>query len=214
MTTDQANTVIKTYEPQVVLATYNILFTNDIVCGRVIEDMEAFRKTPYCKQQAKQTARLITAARHDYERLLNGIIGDRSEFFADANDTFIEEVDRHVGTLYYSIKREFDRHSVPDAALIARLETTRTLCAFACQQFDKRMEELSRLDARFRGFTLQYLRLGNLLRLYDLLMPTFRLPATVDLNTADCLLAIDILARKLVDGNLIAKAISLPGENI
>lgn len=207
MTLDQANTVIKTYEPQVVLATYNILFTNDIVCGRVIEDMEALAKTAYCKFRVKAIARQITAARHEYERLLNEILAERSEFFANANDAFTEEVDRHVTTLYFSIKREFDRHRITDSDLIARMETTRTLCDFACQQFDLRMEELATLDARFRVFRLRYLRLTNLTRLYGLLMPTFRIPCTVDLNTADCLLAIDILARKLVDGNIIAKAI-------
>ena len=200
MTIDQANQVINKHELQLVFSTYNILFTNDIVCGRVIEDMEAFQKSIYHRHKAKETARKIILARHAYEKLLNEVLSERSEFFADANDTFVEDVRKHVEILYFSIKREMDKHLKGDTSLIARLETTRTLCEFACRQFDKRIEELVSKDCRFKGFALRYLRLTNLLRLYDLLMATFHLPCVIDLNTKDCLLAVNILSGKLVDG--------------
>lgn len=208
MTKDQATRIVSKHEPQVVLATYNILFTNDIVCSTVIDSLAELEKTPLYRQRAKQLARKAGDARKAYERLVNGIVGDRCTFFANANDVFYEEMDKHVQILYYCIRREFDRHKIPQSGIIAKLETARTLCEFSCRQFDKRMEELRERDSRFRGFHLDYLRLTNLLRLMDELVRTFRVSCTVDLNTPECLAAIDVLSRKLVDGGLIAKAIS------
>lgn len=208
MTTNQATKIVSKHEPLVVLATYNILFTNDIVCSQVIESISRLEKSPLYRQRTKQLAKKASDARRAYERLVNGIISDRSTFFADANETFTEEVCKHVDILYYSIKREFDRYRLTDADLLARLETVRTLCDFACQQFDSRMDELRAKDPQFSCFRLDYLRLTDLLRLLNELMRTFRIPCTVDLNTAQCLTAIDVLARKLMDGGSIARAIS------
>lgn len=208
MTQDQATRIISRHETLVVLSTYNILFTNDIVCAFLIDAAAQLEKSPLCRHETKRLLNQAKAARREYERVVNRVIADRSVFFADANDIFAEEVDRHVEVLYYCIKREFDRHKLPHAGIIARMETARTLCDFSCRQFDKRMEELRVKDPRFRSFHLDYLRLTNLLRLLDGLMRTFRIPPAVDLNTPECLAAIDVLARKLLDGELIAKAIS------
>lgn len=208
MTIDQANLIVSKYEPMVVLCTYNILFTNDIVCSAVIDAIDKLMKTPLFRQRTKQLAKQVINEQEEYEKTVNSIIKEKSEFFADANERFSCEIKRHVAILYYSIKREFDKHELPQSDILTRMETARTLCDFACQQFDRRMEELTRHDARFQGFHLDYLRLTNLLRLMNLLMQTFRIPSVVDLNTTDCLTSIDILAQKLMDGSLIAKAIS------
>ncbi len=208
MTIDQANQIVSKYEPMVVPCTYNILFTNDIVCGEIIDAFSRLEKSPLFRQRTKQLARQAVLAQKSYERLVNEIISDRCTFFADANETFAEEVNRHVQILYWSIKREMDKHNVEHSDVLSKLETARTLCDFACKQFDKRLEELRGKDPRFRSFHLSYLRLTNLLRLLDELMRTFRIPPAVDLNTPECLAAIDVLARKLLDGELIAKAIS------
>ena len=208
MTQDQATQIVSKYEPLVVLATYNILFTNDIVCANVIDSIEGLKRTSLYRQRIKQLARKADDARKDYEKLVNKIISDRCTFFADANDVFSEEINKHIQILYYCIKREFDRHKIGQSDIIAKLETARTLCDFSCQQFDKRLEELREKDHRFRRFHLDYLRLTNLLRLMNELIQSFRLPCTVYLNTPECLTAIDVLAQKLVNGDLIAKAIS------
>lgn len=209
MTTDQATKIVSKYEPQVVLATYNILFTNDIVCGEIIDAFSRLEKSPLFRQRTKQLARQAVLAQKSYERLVNEIISDRCTFFADANETFAEEVNRHVQILYWSIKREMDKHNVEHSDVLSKLETARTLCDFACQQFDKRLEELKQTDRRFSGFHLDYLRLTNLLRLMNELMRTFYLPCLLDFNTPECLSAIDILAKKLVDADRIARAISV-----
>lgn len=209
MTRDLANRIVSKHEPLVVLATYNILFTNDIVCGEIIDAFSRLEKSPLFRQRTKQLARQAVLAQKSYERLVNEIISDRCTFFADANETFAEEVNRHVQVLYWCIKREMDKHNVEHSDVLSKLETARTLCDFACQQFDKRLEELKQTDRRFSGFHLDYLRLTNLLRLMNELMRTFYLPCLLDFNTPGCLSAIDILAKKLVDADKIARAISV-----
>ena len=96
MTRDLANRIVSKHEPLVVLATYNILFTNDIVCGEIIDAFSRLEKSPLFRQRTKQLARQAVLAQKSYERLVNEIISDRCTFFADANETFAEEVNRHV----------------------------------------------------------------------------------------------------------------------
>lgn len=82
MTTDTANQIISKYESLVVLCTYNILLTNDICCGQVIECLHAMKRTPYYKQAFKRYLNDADKARKEYERTVNSVIGsDRSEFF-------------------------------------------------------------------------------------------------------------------------------------
>lgn len=82
MTTDTANQIISKYESLVVLCTYNILLTNDICCGQVIESLHAMKRTPYYRQAFKRYLNDADKARQEYERTVNNVIGsDRSEFF-------------------------------------------------------------------------------------------------------------------------------------
>lgn len=86
MTTDTATRIISKHESLVVLCTYNILFTNDICCGQIIECIYAMKRTPHYKQAFKRYLNDADRARREYERTVNGIIGsDRSEFFAECN---------------------------------------------------------------------------------------------------------------------------------
>lgn len=102
MTTDTANQIISKYESLVVLCTYNILLTNDICCGQVIECLHAMKRTPYYKQAFKRYLNDADKARKEYERTVNSVIGsDRSEFFANCNDKYTEEVNKHVDMLYW-----------------------------------------------------------------------------------------------------------------
>lgn len=114
MTTDTANQIISKYESLVVLCTYNILFTNDICCGQVIECLHAMKRTPYYKQAFKRYLNDADKARKEYERTVNSVIGsDRSEFFADCNDKYTEEVNKHVDMLYWQFKQALDDNGIP-----------------------------------------------------------------------------------------------------
>ena len=124
MTTDTANQIISKYESLVVLCTYNILLTNDICCGQVIECLHAMKRTPYYKQAFKRYLNDADKARKEYERTVNSVIGsDRSEFFANCNDKYTEEVNKHVDMLYWQFKQVLDDNGISHSAEIARFST-------------------------------------------------------------------------------------------
>lgn len=208
MTKEEANNIIAENEAMVIGCTYNVLFTNDIVIGLTIEAVESIRKSPLYRFDIKRKVNIVEKDRLKYERMINKVIGNTSSFFADANDIFLEDIQKHVDILYYSIKREFDKVNLSFSDIIARMELARTLCEFSCLQLDKREEELQEKDKRFKKFGINYLRLTNLLRSLSETMKTLNAPCTVNLNTEECTKAINILSVKLADANTIAKAIS------
>ena len=119
MTTDTANQIISKYESLVVLCTYNILLTNDICCGQVIECLHAMKRTPYYKQAFKRYLNDADKARKEYECTVNSVIGsDRSEFFADCNDKYTEEVNKHVDMLYWQFKQRLQGSSLQGHCVI------------------------------------------------------------------------------------------------
>ena len=140
--------------------------------------------------------------------MLFEVIGVSSGFFADANEAFLEDIQKHVDILYYSIKGVFDKARLEDSALLARCELARTMCEFSCIQLDKREEELRQVDSRFRRSNIGYLRLTALHKELDRLMRTMGIPCTVNLDTDTCRAAVNVLSAKLCDARLIAKAIS------
>lgn len=213
LTRERASRIISRHESMVVACTYNILFTNDICCGQVIEALQAMKRTPHYRHEAKMHMNRAEKARKHYERVLNRVISDRCDFFADANDKFLQNVSPHVEVMYYSIKRELDRHGIEYSSEVARMELARTLCRFACVQFDRRMEHLRRTDGRFACFTLGYLRLTELDTELDAAMDSVRVGRKVDLNTEECQMAMDALSLKLGDIELIANAIQAQTDN-
>ena len=98
------NRLMDKHAPAVIGCTYNILFTNDIAITTVIEAVEAVRKSDRYRQETKRITNVIDRLRGKYEKMLFEVIGDRSGFFADANEAFLEDIQKHVDILYYSIK--------------------------------------------------------------------------------------------------------------
>lgn len=176
MTKEEANNIIAENEAMVIGCTYNVLFTNDIVIGLTIEAVESIRKSPLYRFDTKRKVNIVEKDRLKYERMINEVIGNTSSFFADANDIFLEDIQKHVDILYYSIKREFDKVNLSFSDIIARMELARTLCEFSCLQLDKREEELQEKDKRFKKFGIDYLRLTNLLRSLSETMKTLNVP--------------------------------------
>lgn len=209
MNKDTATKIISKYESLVVLCTYNILFTNDICCGQIIECIHTMKRTPYYKQAFKLHLNGAEKARKKYECIVNSVIGtDRSEFFANCNDKYTEEVDRHIDMLYWQFKQALDDNGIAYSAEIARFELARTLCDYACIQFDERMNELRKKDVQFNGFTLEYMKLGNVARLMNLASDNLKIGRMVNMNTERCTSAFDVLVRKLSDADNIANAIN------
>ena len=207
MTKEKYTEVINKHENIVVASTYNILFTNDIVCSLLIESLELLKKTDCFKCKTKQIAKQLDNERKRYEKVINQVIGsDKGEFFADANDKFIDNVSKDINTLLYSIKQEMDKNHLDNTQVISKLELCRTLCELSCIQHEMRMNDLIKTDSAFRLFDLSYLKLTNMSRLLEELFLTLPIK-TVDLNTKQCKLALNIVSTKLSDVNIIANAI-------
>ncbi len=208
MTTETAKKVISKHENLVVLCTYNILFTNDICCGQVIECLQAMKRTPYYRQSFKKLLNEADKARRNYERTVNKVIGDdRGDFFAECNEKYTGEVNRQVEMLYWQFKQVLDDNRIVYSSELARFELARTLCEYACIQFDRRIVELREKDSMFKGFTLEYLKLTNVSRLMNIASDCLKIGKTVDMNTEKCSCAFDALVRKMSDADNIANAI-------
>jgi len=166
------------------------------------------KRTHHYKHAFKRYLNDADRARREYERTVNGLIGsDRSEFFAECNDKYVEEVNKHVDMLYWQFKQALDDNGISHSAELARFELARTLCDYACVQFDDRIGELRKKDARFNGFTLDYLKLENVRRLMNLASNNLHIGKTVNMNTDRCKSAFDVLIRRLSDADNIANAI-------
>lgn len=127
MNKETATQIISKHESLVVLCTYNILFTNDICCGQIIECIHAMKRTPHYKQAFKRYLNDADRARREYERTVNGIIGsDRSEFFAECNDKYVEEVNKHVDMLYWQFKQALDDNGISHSSELARFKLARS----------------------------------------------------------------------------------------
>ena len=209
-TTIDARTVERTvmkHEEIAVLCTYSILFTNDVCCGQMVDCFHAMKRTPYYKQAYKRYLNGADKARREYEREVNDVMQKHGEFFADCNDKYTEDVERHVEMLYWQFKQVLDKAGVEHSAELARFETARALCEYACLLFDERTGELISENPIFRRFKIGYLRLTNVARLMNLACDSLDAFKTVDMNTQRCRTAFRALANKLTDADIITDAV-------
>lgn len=204
---EKAMDVVKQHENLVVVTTYNILYTNDIVCSNIIEMMSELRKSTLYKNEVKMYANKVEKERKKYESLINRILADTCSFFADANDTFVSDIQKHVDVLYYAIKNVFDKNNIENSALIAKMELARTLCDFSCAQYKQRIEDLIKVDSKFKLFHIEYMNLETINKYAFIMMRSLNIGKTIDLNTKEVELAMDVLARKLSNADIIANSI-------
>ena len=99
MTKEEVNKIIEENEAMVIGCTYNVLFTNDIVIGQVVEAVETIKRSPLYRMKTKQLINKVEIVRRKYERMVNEVIGGRCTFFADANDIFLEDIQKHLDVL-------------------------------------------------------------------------------------------------------------------
>jgi hypothetical protein len=208
MTREQATQIISDNESLVVGCTYNVLFTNDIVIGKTYEAIVAIKESPLYRMTMKKAIKKVDSERLIYERLSNGVIGERSDFFARANDKFVEEVQDYIDILYFSIKQELDNKCIIHSSEISKLELARMLCEFGCVQLDSREEALVKKDPRFRKMNINYLRQTKLNNALSDAVKALNIP-DLKCKTGVCLKAINNLAVKLAEADTIAKAISV-----
>lgn len=208
MTKEEANNIIAENEAMVIGCTYNVLFTNDIVIGLTYEAEVAIKESPLYRYDIKRKLKDLVKCRLEYEKISNRVIGDKINFFADANDIFIKEVHRYINSLHSAIKKQYDKSNLKHSDVISKLELARILCNFSCVQLDDREKALCDKDIRFNNLSIKYLRLTKLYESLCIIKKALNIPCTVNLNTEECTKAINILSVKLADANTIAKAIS------
>ncbi len=189
-------------------AVYNILFTNDVVCGLVVDFISQLKKSPYYRFNVKQQAKRIESEMQKYEKRIAEIAGKKIYFMADANEVISEELQPDLLKMEYSIKSEFDKHKIKDSALLAKLELTRCMCELSCLSLDKRIEETIPYNQDAKRLT--YLRLTVLFSLIDGLSNIlYQSKEYINLNESpNCKMAMQIIQRKLTDCNIISRAIS------
>ena len=194
--------------------TYNILFVNDIACSLIIDSLSALRKEKGLHvYDTKMYAKKIDEARSKYEKKINRVIGDKcSEFFADNNDAFLEEVKKDLDVFYYSIKGVYDAHDIEYSGLLSKLEMAHIILQYSCRMVDIRMSELKKIDSMFNSINLGYTKMSNVLRLFELMLSTLRVKCHIDLNTERCKLAMEILNKDFSDMNKIYKVIMQNGD--
>lgn len=185
--------------------TYNILFVNDIACSLIIDSLSDLRKEKGLHvYDTKMYAKKIDEARSKYEKKINKVIGDKcSEFFADNNDAFLEEVKKDLDVFYYSIKDVYDAHDIEYSELLSKLEMAHIILQYSCRMVDIRMSELKKIDSMFNSINLGYTKMSNVLRLFELMLSTLRVKCHIDLNTQRCKLAMEILDKDFSDMNKI-----------
>lgn len=207
MNKEQATKIISKHEPLFVAYAYNILFTNDVVCGLTVEALAVIEQSPLYKHRTKQLVKCAKEARHKYEKTINGIMNDNPEFFSDANEIVSNEISKHLDILYYTIKKQLDKQRTSHSATISKLELARTFCEFSCTQFDERIEKIHAIGNRFKKVKLSYMRLTQLSYYLNEIISSLHIPTGV-VSEKECSMALNIITQKLGDANIIAKAIS------
>lgn len=163
----------------VAAVTYYWMFTNDLLCACVIDAIADLRRTPLYRQRVKQLLRRLDHERDRYEREMNRVCSDRSDFFADANESVAAAVSHDIDMLYYALKQAYDTHRVPHSAAVARLQLAYGLAAYACSSFDDDWVELRRLSPLFRHIAMDALRPTAMLALLGQVDEELRLPPAV-----------------------------------
>lgn len=187
---------------------YNILFTNDVTCSAIIEAVELLKKSKLYKQRTKQLCNQIGKERKKYERRINEIISKHNQdFFADANDTIMEAIGKDLDILYYQFKSTLDKQKVSDSHVLAKLELASAMAQLSVQSWERRINDMSKEVTGVRE-RMMYLRLSSLETLFKELICSIHVEQYVNFNTEQANMAMEIIMKKLVNGELIAKAMA------
>lgn len=202
---EDTHVVVSEREALISTVSYNIMATNDLACATVIFALFRLRKSPFYRFRVKQLANKVEYERRKYEKVINTLMADSSAKFADSNDIFMDAIQDEVDALFNSIKGEYDKSCVEDSELFSWLEMARTMCDYSCCQLKYRRQEMIAKDPSFKRLKFAHLDLNKMSQLMNELMKA--LVPDVDLNTDACNKAIRELGKKLIDPDIIAKAL-------
>lgn len=202
----------KEYENIVSMATANMLFVNDVLCGIIVDLGQDLKQDGLLKREVKMLYNKLTAERSKYEKIINRSTGaECMDDFADQQETFYDGIKHDLQVAYYTVKRECDRLRVPASASMTRLHQCRLVCRAAldiCQVWEERMHSI--LPDKYSCYTIHGLRpegmYGYIRKLHTLLFTPY-LQRFGEEEVGDMSMQADeILLKKLVDTKLIHHA--------
>lgn len=192
---------------------YNLVCTNDITSGLMLDAHNMLQKNEMYKRSIKAMANRIEQARRKYEKRVNYVMREASWSFSLCNDIYYdEELQKDIEVLYFQFKNELDKKGIQNSDVIARMELARSMLDYSARQFDTRCRAVER-DCKMRiNDRLQFLDLHGLSSMYDSMMDMIHIGCAVDFNTEMCRKAFDIVINKLADGERIARAMEAIDE--
>lgn len=200
-----------TKENIAVTCTYNILFTNDMACSRIVDLLSLLRKTEGISFQAEQAAFRLEIQMKEYEKYMNGVYSSRAAFMADINQVIEDAISKEVEKLKDAIKNKFISSGCSHPVLMTAAEMAYLFIDFAVKGFDKRIKEMDERNVPDSG-DLLYLRLTKFIKPAEELTQRLFDGKPVDLSNKKTRKAIRTIIKKLTDAHLIAKAINEADE--
>lgn len=216
---DDNHPIRQEYENVTSMATANILFVNDVLCGIIVDLGQDLKQDGLLKREVKMLYNQLTAERTKYEKTINRSTGaECMEQFADQQEHFYEGVRHDLQVAYYTVKSECDRLRVPASSSMTRLHQARLVSRASidiCKVWEERMHKY--LPEKFSAYSIRNLRLesvyGCIKKLHALLFTPY-LKKFGEEEVADgSMKADEILLKRLVDTKLIYSAATYKGED-
>ena len=217
---DVLNAAFDRHQNLVMLSAFNMIFLNDLIYASIIDLDNPMRQSTLYRQKAKQLWNRIVAERVRMERIINEVVGaseNGANIFADANDRYCTEVQRHIDMVRITVKQALDNARAPHAALFADIETARLLADVSCRQCDFWVEKLGNADRALTQLSsLDYIRPTTLHALFEEFCNiVFRINQDISLmGNEQCVLASKILVQKLRDPNITYRAATAADEAV
>lgn len=188
---------------------YNIILTNDLMCSTLIESVDELKKTELYKFKTKKLCKMVDKERASYEKKMGEIFTpDLQVFFADANDVVADEVGQYVDKLFFQFKSVLDKMNISDSFALAKVMVADAMIQLSVTSWDRRIEEMGNTVAGVAK-RLSYLKMERLLHLHKELILSINVSEHIDLNNDITDMTMEIIMKKLVDGDLISEAMKL-----
>ena len=195
---DRANSLVNTM----------IGIANEVARLAISDGMDAIKRAGLYKQRTKQLCNETLRRQEAYEAIHNSNFGDRLKLWLDYLDGTEDEYRKHIFNIYMALKMAFDKHKQKNADLKARLECGRIYAELAVGQFDALMADMKRKFGV--DYSLLFIRgrytdpLHSWKQVCNLYVKTDEPEDYINLNDdANLRLAVDVLARKLSDADLL-----------
>lgn len=181
---------------------------NEVARLAISDGIDAIKRAGLYKQKTKRLCNETVRRQEEYEAIHNRDFDDRLKLWLDYLDGTEDEYRRHIFNIYMAVKMALDRHKQNNTELKARIECGRICAELAVGQFDALMQDLKEkfgvdysplfIRGRYDGPLHLWRKVG------DIYVKTDEPKQYINLNDDTNLrMAVDVLARKLSDSNVL-----------